>query len=292
MTERMAFLEGSDVYTIASQELEAAVSPEMGGRVLSMRYRREIDILIPMTPHRFGILNWPRAGAYPLFPYHNRLAGARVRAGGNVVDLAAHPAALPHTLHGQAHGRPWQVELHLDDRIVMRLDYHADADWPWDFVATQEFRAEGATLVADFSLTNLSSSPMPGGIGWHPYFASTVQPRTDAGFLWPHDNDYLPTGIREKISDRIEQERQPTSYLEDWAFVEITSDANTITTMSASSPFDYLVVHRGDPSHVCVEPVTHVANAWNLDAGASDVGARLLHQGQRMEGTVTLSVSS
>lgn len=286
------FLEGGEAFFIRSAEIETAFAPAMGGRMLTLRYRGRIDIVVPMEPHGFDILQWPRAGAYPLFPYHNRLAEAKVHVGGRTVELASHPAALPHTLHGPAHCRPWSVVTHEENRLVMLLDYDADTDWPWDYTAVQDFCVDGATLVATFSLTNKASGPMPAGIGWHPYFASTKQPATDAKFVWAHRDDYLPTGAREAVVDRATLERQPTAYLEEWEAAKVVCDAGAVTTMTASSPFDFLVVHRGDLSHVCVEPVTHVANAWNLNVNSLHFGARLLPPGDALEGTVSLKVSS
>ncbi len=285
------FLESQKAYSIASPKLQAAFAPEMGGRMLSLRYNDAINVLVPMAPHRFDILEWPRAGAYPLFPYHNRLAGAKVRAGDQTVVLASHPAASPHTLHGPAHARPWRVSTHAYDHLVMDLDYRSDADWPWDFTAVQDFRVRGSVLVATFSLINKASTAMPGGMGWHPYFASTAQPSSDANFVWTHRDDYLPTGEKQAILDRAEQEGKATSYLDDWKSAKIVCDAGAIATMTASAPFDYLVIHRGDPSHVCVEPTTHVTNAWNLKACASSVGALLLQPGQVITGKVKLKIS-
>ncbi len=275
MVGRTQFLNGGEVYAIGSAELKAEFAPEMGGRMLSLRQVDGADILVPMNAHRFNILEWPRAGAYPLFPYHNRLAGAEVRVGNETVKLSAHPAALPHTLHGPSHSRPWRVTEHENDRLIMALDYAADADWPWAFTAVQEFHVEGSTLAITFSLTN----------------NTTTQPESDAKFIWAHHDDYLPSGLRQAVIDRRAQELQPTSYLEGWTFARVASTADAVTTMSASPAFGYLVVHRGDPSHVCVEPVTHVANAWNIEADASAVGARLLQPGEKMNGTVRLVVS-
>lgn len=286
------FLNAGRTYTIRSDELSASFAPEMGGRMLALSHIGTVDIVIPMVAHRFNTMDWPRAGAYPLFPYHNRLASASVRVDGTNVVLRPHPAALPHTLHGPAHNRPWNVTTLEPDRIVMSLNYLSDADWPWDFTAVQDFRVQRSTLEATFSLTNDASNVMPGGMGWHPYFASTAQPTSGANFVWSHREDYLPTGHKKAIEDRAEQESRPTSYLQDWTFARTVCDAGVVTTMTASSPFDHLVVHRGDRTHVCVEPATHVPNAWNLEADASDAGARLLQPGEVLTGTFKLEISS
>lgn len=50
------------------------------------------DILIPTTGPEFDPLNWPKAGAYPLFPYHNRLVGAAFEHEGRHYEVLPHPA--------------------------------------------------------------------------------------------------------------------------------------------------------------------------------------------------------
>lgn len=283
------FLEGGEGYSIASRDLSAIFSPEMGGRLLQLKYRDSVDIVVPTTPHRFGVLNWPRAGAYPLIPYHNRLANASISVAKQDLLLLPHPAAEPHTLHGPSHSRPWRAVSRAPNRFIMEIDYDADPHWPWRFSAQQDFLLQDSSLTVRISLTNLDSRPMPAGLGWHPYFAAAEQPETDAMTHWPHKEDYLPTGDRVVIVDRKSFEQQATSYLDEWNSATIQlSGARAV--MIAASPFDFLVVHRGDPNHVCVEPVTHIANAWNLGLDGASVGARVLRPGEVLEGQIELTV--
>jgi len=62
-------------------------------------------------------------------PYSNRIAHARVQVGGDIMALTPHPDVAPHTLHGNAHALPWQLESHGGDRAVMVLDAPASAAW-------------------------------------------------------------------------------------------------------------------------------------------------------------------
>ncbi|QND72864.1 aldose 1-epimerase [Tardiphaga robiniae] len=286
----MQTLKDREGYSIASRDLSAVLSPEMGGRLLQLKYRDSVDIVVPMAPHRFNVLHWPRAGAYPLIPYHNRLANASISIAKQDLLLLPHPAAKPHSLHGPSHTRPWRAVSHAPNRFIMEIDYDADPHWPWRFSAQQDFYLQDNSLTVRISLTNLGSRPMPAGFGWHPYFASTEQPETDAMIHWPHREDYLPSGERAIVMDRKSLEQQDTSYLGEWNSATIRLKGARVV-MFAPSPFDFLVVHRGDAFHVCIEPVTHVANAWNLDMGAASVGARVLQPGEVLEGRIELTVS-
>ena len=68
------------------------------------------------------------------------------------------------------------------------------------------------------------------------------------------------------------------------------SDARLV--MTADAPLDFLVVYTppGRP-FFCVEPVSHVTDAFNLAAaGRPDTGARALEPGETLRAVVTLSV--
>ena len=285
MTRNLA---GRQVCDIASEQLEARFSPDMGGRMLKLTFRQRANIIVPMDPHRFDVTDWPRAGAYPLVPYHNRLSQASITVRDETYRLSAHPAAKPHTLHGPSHTLPWDVRLHDAARLVMTITYEGNDDWPWTFEAVQDFQVEDEVLSLSMSVANRDARPMPAGLGWHPYFASREEVVTDAGFCWPHQEDYLPTGERPEITDPMVQQQRATSYLERWSEARVMCTDGPTVTMTASSPFDFLVVHRGDASHICVEPVTHVANAWNL--GRHTVGARTLLPGESLQGRVNIRV--
>ena len=58
--------------------------------------------------------------------------------------------------------------------------------------------------------------------------------------------------------------------------------------LHADSLFSHLVVHRPDTmAYLCLEPVSHMANAFNLAAhGVAGVGSRLLAPDESMAGVL------
>lgn len=161
-----------------------------------LRHRDLGEILVPTPDAAFEPLNWPKAGAYPLFPYHNRVKGAAFEHDGKHIALVPHPALGTDTIHGPAHRRPWKVENASKNAANLVLDYAADEDWPFDFRAGQGFRLFPDRLEITLALINTGNSPMPGGLGWHPYFATSRMRRaeTDACLRWPTDEIGLPIG--------------------------------------------------------------------------------------------------
>ena len=284
-------LHANQQFAISSGELYAELSPSMGGRLLKFAAIDGPDILIATEPQTFDAVSWPRGGAYPLVPYHNRIANGQIAVGGQCIQLPPHPAAAPHTLHGPGHTRPWELVEHTSSRIVTRLDYPGDEHWPWQFEAVQDFAIAGNVLTVGLSLKNLDDRPMPGGLGWHPYFASVEQVITDAKYRWPHGDDYLPLGNRVGITDRQSTKYLPTQYLQGWSTARVACSQGYEASITATSRFTCLVIHRGDPLHICVEPVTHVANAWNLEEAPEAVGALILSPGETIGGAIQIEVT-
>ena len=74
-----AHMPSPETVAIACGRLSARLRPAWGGRMTHLRHFDYGDILVPTMEQEFEPFNWPRAGAYPLFPYHNRLYGGRLR---------------------------------------------------------------------------------------------------------------------------------------------------------------------------------------------------------------------
>ncbi|MCJ2877634.1 hypothetical protein JUM41_25670 [Rhizobium pusense] len=284
-------LHGADVHSIAAGGLRARFCPGMGGRLLNFGLIDGAEVLIAGDPHDFEATSWPRAGAYPLIPYHNRISDAAISVGNEIFALRPHPASLPHTLHGPSHARAWTAGPHSDKHFEMHVDYVADEDWPWDFHAIQRFEISETGLRLEIELENRSGRPMPAGLGWHPYFASRVPVTCDARVLWPHAPDYLPTGSHTALSGNNDAVTAQTAYLDGWTQADVQLGGGLSVRLKASPVFRFLVVHRGDPAHICVEPVTHVANGWNLPLPSALTGAVVLSAQQSLKGSIELVVA-
>ena len=88
----------------------ARLVPGAGGRVSALRLSAQsdatVEVLFPYPEDHVDPIRWAKGGIYPLLPYSNRIANARVLMQGEEVLLQPHPDAAPHTLHGHAHLLP------------------------------------------------------------------------------------------------------------------------------------------------------------------------------------------
>ncbi|MBU3739933.1 MAG: hypothetical protein FGM55_13390, partial [Rhodoferax sp.] len=187
---------------LAAGAARALLRPRAGGRVarlwLATPQHEAVEVLHPYDAPDVDPLRWAKGGIYPLVPYSNRIAQARLRTPDGTVALAAHPDAAPHTLHGPAHGLPWQTEQAGPAHAVLALDSPASPAWPGRYRVTQDIRLTPDSLSLRLQFTNLEPRVLPAGLGFHPYFRHrpSARLRYRAAWAWDRSDDFLATGAR------------------------------------------------------------------------------------------------
>jgi aldose 1-epimerase len=289
--------------TISNDFLEAEIAPHLGARLCRLRALNDgVDLVVPLVEWDAPPHGWPKAGAYPLIPYSNRIRDATLKFGHHTHALAQHPLDRPNALHGHAQRRAWEVVTAGSQRAELALHSDACADWPWPFAATFGFELIDNSLRVGFSVSNRGERPMPVGLGWHPFFATDAQStlRFDAARRWELDGRCLPTGRSFGATARTELSRASwadadcVEYVSEWDGTAVLErDAGTLR-ITADSPLTHLVVFaaRG-AGFVCIEPVSHVADGFNLAAqGIDGTGMQVLEPGESLASNVTLAWES
>ncbi|MGU7770458.1 aldose epimerase family protein [Burkholderia sp. MR1-5-21] len=278
--------------------LRAELAPGLGARLTRLQVVAcGTDIVVPLHEWTAPPHSWPKAGAYPLIPYSNRIAGAQLRFGDMVHALPPHPLDLPNTLHGIAHRCEWETRAFSDVSAEFALHY-AGAHWPWPFDARIAFRLDGPALHVELAVCNAGASAMPAGVGWHPFLARDAHAsiRFDARRRWHIDAACVPNGNTSstheaiRIDERDWQSSDVAIYASEWHGPAVVTRANGRIAIDAAAPLDHLVafVPRGAP-YLCVEPVSHVANAFNLAAaGVAHTGMRVLGPGESLSAHTSL----
>jgi aldose 1-epimerase len=245
--------------------LDAEFLPKLGGRCSRIRAGGR-DLLRTHDEDQFFF------GWYPLVPWSNRVPGGRMHWAGGVVQL---PPNYPDgsALHGHAYAAPWE-----DDGRVLR---HAADGFPWDYTARQEWSIDGDTLTQRLSVANDSDTPMPAGLGIHPWFTAdgglTVEVPSRAAFHCegglavgpPHPappvRGAVPWGTDHLFTDLAAHEvvlRWP-----DWGIEAVLSFSDTAKHVHLAA-FE-------KAGAVAVEPVTHAGDGHRRlaegEPGAIDV---------------------
>lgn len=288
-----AALDASARVAIASGAHQAEFAPDGGGRLTRLSTGGH-DWIVPLTAIGWPAAQWPRAGSYPLAPYANR-----IRDGVFVFNGARHALqsvpGRPHAIHGAGLYQAWRVRNHAADSVDLVLEQPAGVlGWPWPFECVQRYRLDARGLSVALAIVNQGDTPMPFGLGLHPYF--TAQRVTlHARRLWPTDADGLPAGSQVGHVRELRRSAEGCdTYLSQWEGRATLHwpDGHQLA-LHADPAFAHLVVYTAPGSgFLCVEPVTNVADAFNLAAGGDTrTGMRVLEPGERFSATALLGLA-
>lgn len=273
--------------------------PVHGGRIVECSFQgRPV-----FQPGQAGM--WPEdedAGCFPLIPYSNRIKDGVFMLGPERIVLRPPEFSMPHALHGSGWRRSWNVTNLSENAICMQMAYEGTG-WPWFYLAKQVWKIDGSCLSAEISITNRAATPMPAGLGFHPYFADAgaLIPRVKASGIWHTLSDADPLPQHWKPMDRtMDFFSGPASglphldhCLTGWERrIELSrSDEVRQIQLTASAGLGNLVVYRPAGRTIfCAEPVSHISNALNLSGLSTDQDIALLLPGDTLSGSIRLEV--
>ncbi|XLZ72337.1 aldose 1-epimerase [Massilia sp. SR12] len=269
--------------------LRAQLAPCIGGSIA--RFYSELGDgrrwhwLRPATEGALRERDARAMASFPLLPFSNRLRDGRATFGERSIALRPHHSTAPHALHGLGWQLPWQSKRIGPAHARMTLSYAGPgpdgADgWPWPFQATQEIRLDDQGLLLDLSIRNLGTSPMPVGLGHHPYLPRRRGTRlaADLAGMWATDAECLPTQLqRPPLLNQLAQGRTVQGLRLDNNFCGWQGVARVdwpasgfyrpaALTLRAQAPLTLLALYMPPQSPwFCVEPVSNCTDWLNLD---------------------------
>ena len=276
--------------TLHAGDLRLALRPDLGGAIAGLWHAGR-PVLRSTEPEALEGVRL--GGGFALLPYSNRLAQGRFRWAGRTHQLRLNFPGRPHPLHGCGWQRPWQVLEQGPSHAVLGLHHVSDEDWPFAFDARQTLRLRPEGLAWHLALTNRDASPMPAGLGWHPYFpraaGTTLHARVD--HRWAHDETGLP--LRREPWGGFDGEVAPLAGLdhgfEGWDGAARVDQPGLSVDLAAD--VDRLVVFvPPQGTFFCVEPVSHRTDAIHADDPAAH-GLVDLAPGETLDGTLHLRVT-
>jgi aldose 1-epimerase len=288
-----------DTITLRADAAAVRLAPAAGGAITRYWHERgglTREWLRPPPPH--PIRGASPAAAFPLVPYSNRIRNGRFTFRGRPVQLPLNFPPERHSIHGQGWQAAWRPSAVTATEARLEYEHPAGA-WPWAYRATQRVALSPDRLVVSLAVQNESGDAMPVGLGWHPYFVrtETATVTADVRAMWLTDDEIMPTTLETAPAGELARTIAVERVALDNCCVGWSGrarlewpDLGARLTMTAAAPLDCLVVFTppGRP-FFCVEPVSHVTDAFNLAAaGRSDTGMRVLESGDALEATVTL----
>lgn len=232
------------------------------------------------------------SGSYPLAPYSNRLGFRRFRWLGQDHTTQPNFDDNPHSVHGVAWQRPWQVVSQSAAHAELAYTHEADAHWPFAFDLRQVFELTPESLTVRLVITNRAAQPQPVGLGWHPYFPKRSRSRLHIELTdrWEPDASGLPT--RKTPQAGIDADIAHLDFdncFEGWRGDAKIRDEKLRISLRSSLPYLVVFTPQNKP-YYCVEPVSHVSNAIHM-ADPLAHGLRKLAPGETFEASMTLDVA-
>jgi aldose 1-epimerase len=285
---------------LARGKLSLRLAPGRGGGIASFECctvnGRNLSIFRPLDPDDPS----PAAPAsFPMVPFVNRVRGGVFSFRGRTVTLARNMPPDPSPLHGQGWLASWTVER-LDSDSAELVYRHAPGEWPWAYAARQTFVLDETGLSLGLSCTNLSETPMPCGLGQHPFFPCTAETRLDTGAqsVWTIDEQVLPVeqvpaAGRYDLRDRLVCGQGLDHGFGGWSGRAVVSDPDWPFRVEMSSP-DARFFQLYSPAAgglFVIEPVTHANAALNApEERWAELGLRVLEPGESMALTMRVDV--
>jgi len=269
--------------------LRLAVRPDLGGAIAGL-WHRTTPLMRSAEPGELASSR--QSASYPLVPYSNRLGYRHFRWKGKEYTTAANFGDNPHSVHGVAWLRAWEVVSSSAAELVLRYEHKADEHWPFAFEVKQYFSLTPQQLSVQLVFTNTAEIAAPVGLGWHPYFPTRARShlQIELSDRWESDATQLPT--RKVVQHDIDGDVSHFDFdhcFEGWKGPARIRDEKFSLQLTSSLP--YLVVYTPhDKDYFCVEPVSHVSNAIHM-ADPAQHGLLTLDPGQATEAWMKVDVT-
>ena len=270
--------------------MRLALRPDLGGCVAGL-WHGDLPVLVSADPGSL-VSAWP-SGCFVLAPYSNRLGGSRFDWRGQRFSLALNNERSIHAMHGVAWAGAWQLRAASRSQAELEYQHRPDAHWPFAFRLRQQFKLSAGGLGVRLHLLNTDARSQPAGLGWHPYFPKRRHSHLQAavtGRWQPAPGGELPTHRLPHAGLDAEVAALDFDHCFDgWAGVAQLRDECLAITLTSSLPC--LVVYTPpERPFFCVEPVSHVNNALNMDDPAA-LGVHALEPGQTLSAHFRLDVA-
>jgi aldose 1-epimerase len=280
--------------------------PAMGGSVAAWQLDRTgfapFDLFRPWDGADYvgDPLRIVRA-SYPLAPWSNRISGSGFSVGEKFHHITPNAAGMPYPIHGDAWQQPWQVTQQDAASLEMTLESNQCNGNPHHYRAVQSFKLVEGGMDQRLSITHLGSTPLPYGLGLHPWLPrnerTTLQAKVSGVWLSQpdclpekHTTDFPPswdlnTGISAagSLIDNCFTGWDGTACVtwpdQDLQLTLTQSAASAEVSTHSTKPNCLLVFRKVAGEHFCLEPVSHPIDAFHLP---EQPGLQVLQKGESL----------
>lgn len=282
-----------DVYASPDGDLVLDVLPQLGARFHRLRVRGH-DVLRTPASHEAHVAEPFHWGAYPMVPWCNRIPGGRIAWDG--VDACLGVNFGDHAIHGEAYVAPWET---LGSG---HYAFHGPVAFPWRYRSEVRVDLDDDAVSWQISVTNEDDTPMPAGLGYHPWFNTTggLRVSVPAALAYDMTDDGLAVGPPHPVNGSGDLRAcGPVPWGLDRVYAGLTAsslslrwdDVDLSLSFSWTEAADHLVVAAFEElAAVAIEPQSHSGDAIGRLTRGEPGGASVLGPGETMALTYVLRV--
>lgn len=270
--------------------------PSLGGGVAAWQLDHDTGPLDLFRPWA-GSTDRYTLASFPLVPWSNRISAGGFDYDGVHYPMAPNRAGEPYPIHGDGWLQPWAVHQPQDDTVEMTLDSQAFAGNPYAYQALQRFVLMDGGMDQTLTVTHTGDSPLPYGLGQHPFFPRPVGTRltTQVQGVWLSRPDCLPTqhttefppswdlrggmDVNGSLIDNAYTGWSGEARI-DWPDYPLTLTMREPNILSRGQNDGLCLLYRSPAiSAFCFEPVTHPIDAFHMPGLP---GLKVLRKGESL----------
>jgi aldose 1-epimerase len=239
-----------------------------------------------------------------LLPWPGRIEDGQYTFGDTHFQLPINEVSRHNAIHGLTRWLNWSPALVEADRTILGLTLHPQPGYPFVLSLEERYTLTQHELEVRTTARNIGATPLPVGVGHHPYFTVGTDVVDDAILSIPADS-YFQTNDRSiPLPPPVSVEGSPFDFREPhpigsrvmdvgytdlrrengWTHVRLSGPTgHPLITVALDAAHGFLQVYTGDdlpdPARrrrgIAIEPYTCAANAFN-----NGLGLRLLQPGE------------
>ena len=290
------------VLRLNSKNVLLEILPEKGGRIISYRLNSKdntFELLRPVNP-LFLIEEELQKATFPLIPFSNRIYKGLFTFRGKKIQLPLNSHSEPHAIHGHGWMKKWNVSEVKENFAIIEYKYLPD-EWPFPYLSRQVFNLDDSNLTITLQIKNIGTSPMPAGLGLHPYFVRTPNSiiTAETKKMWTNNSNKIPLLIKKAPETKLlsnglyVNKNVLDNIFIGWDHnVKISWPEWKVNLFIESKPpLNYLIIYSpSGEDYFCVEPVSHVTDGFNMmEKNLDGHGTIILDPGEIVEGKIIFS---
>ena len=261
------------------------------------------------------LLSHPQYYGVPLLFPPNRTENGRFLFQGRIYQMPVNDSVNHFNVHGFLLNHRPETVYHEGNLLRATLCWRPNdpgfAGFPHEFDLSMEYLFEPASVCIAATITNLSKTAMPYGIGFHTAFAAPrseevrIRVPNDRKFWRVHPSRRLPDGTLAEIATEVATVLDGRAKINSCALGSVFSASpqgecfeilrrDVHIRYSVDPKFRFFAVWNAEGKRelICLEPMSWLTNAPNLPLSLEQSGVLVLDPGDTVRFTQNLQISA